>query len=177
MALTVAATSRATALPQERLHGTVSTPGDRDFGAVRRDWNGAVDRRPTLVARCADEQDVALAVRTATEHGLHLPVRGGGHDPSRSGDPGRRYAWSHRPSGHGRHGLALDNLAAVRVILADGTADAERHPDLYWVVRDGGGNFGVVTSARHRVHPIRRLVSGLMLFPLAHCGQTICWSS
>ncbi|MQY40791.1 6-hydroxy-D-nicotine oxidase [Streptomyces sp. RB17] len=68
----------------------------------------------------------------------------------------------------GRFGLALDNLVSAEVVLADGsvvTADSEREPDLFWALRGGGGNFGVVTSVRVRLHRVPTLLSGLVLFP------------
>lgn len=68
----------------------------------------------------------------------------------------------------GRFGLALDNLISADVVLADGsvvTADAEREPDLFWALRGGGGNFGLVTSMRVRLHAVPTLLSGMVLFP------------
>lgn len=67
----------------------------------------------------------------------------------------------------GRFGLALDNVLSVDVVLADGsvvTTDAEREPDLFWALRGGGGNFGLVTSMRVRLHRVRTLLSGMVLF-------------
>ena len=67
-----------------------------------------------------------------------------------------------------RHGLALDNLLGADVVLGDGrsiTTDAVEHPDLFWALRGGGGNFGVVTSLRIRLHPITEVLAGLILFP------------
>lgn len=67
-----------------------------------------------------------------------------------------------------RFGLALDNLLGAEVVLADGrlvTADTLRNADLFWALRGGGGNFGVVTSMRLRLHPIGELLAGIILFP------------
>jgi FAD/FMN-containing dehydrogenase len=64
--------------------------------------------------------------------------------------------------------LALDNLLGVELVLADGslvTADAATNPELFWALRGGGGNFGVVTAMRIRLHPLRELLAGLILFP------------
>jgi FAD/FMN-containing dehydrogenase len=64
-------------------------------------------------------------------------------------------------------GLALDNLLGVEIVLADGRCimvDELEYPDLFWALRGGGGNFGVVTSMRVRLHPVRELLAGLILF-------------
>ncbi len=63
----------------------------------------------------------------------------------------------------GKHALALDNLVSVDLVLADGstvTASAEDHPDLFWAVRGGGGNFGIASSMTYRLHPVGPLVTG-----------------
>jgi FAD/FMN-containing dehydrogenase len=69
-----------------------------------------------------------------------------------------------------RYGLALDNVAGVDIVTADGKllhADANEHPDLYWGVRGGGGNFGVVTSFEFKLHPMQRtVIGGDVVFPL-----------
>lgn len=70
-----------------------------------------------------------------------------------------------------RFGLAVDNVTAVDVVTADGElrhASEDENPDLFWGVRGGGGNFGVVTSFELRLHPMRRqVVGGRILFPLS----------
>jgi FAD/FMN-containing dehydrogenase len=67
-----------------------------------------------------------------------------------------------------RFGLALDNLIGAELILADGRrvkADASENVDLFWALRGGGGNFGVVTSMQVRLHPVREVLAGKILFP------------
>ncbi|MER8158306.1 FAD-binding oxidoreductase [Streptomyces sp. NPDC094472] len=69
----------------------------------------------------------------------------------------------------GRFGLSVDNLAGAEVVLADGSvvwADAERDPDLFWALRGGGGNFGVVTSMEIRLHAVPTVVTGMVIYPL-----------
>jgi FAD/FMN-containing dehydrogenase len=64
----------------ERLAGDVISPGHPEYETARQVWNGMIDKRPAAIARCADADDVATAVRYAATHGLPLAVRGGGHN-------------------------------------------------------------------------------------------------
>jgi len=79
----------------------------------------------------------------------------------------------------GKHGLTCDNLLSLDMVTADGqfrTVRATEHPDLFWAVRGGGGNFGVVTAFEYQLHPVGPVVAGMLLYPvaqaksiLAHC--------
>jgi len=80
--------------------------------------------------------------------------------------------------GHGwlmrRHGLTCDNLLSVRLVTADGrrvTANADENPDLFWGVRGGGGNFGIVTSFEFRLHPVTTVLAGFVLYPLTQARE------
>jgi FAD/FMN-containing dehydrogenase len=194
------------------LRGELITPNHADYDAARAVWNGAVDRRPRLIARCIGAADVASAVRFARDHDLEIAVRGGGHNVAGTAvcddglvidlsamrtvtvEPVSRTArvlagalWGdvdHETQAHGlattggivshtgvagvtlgggvgflmrRFGLVIDNLIGAEVVTADGSvvwASIDEHPDLFWALRGGGGNFGVVTSFRFALHPL-----------------------
>lgn len=73
-----------------------------------------------------------------------------------------------------KYGLTIDNLLAVDMVLADGrfvTASAQENPDLFWAIRGGGGNFGVVTSFLFRLHPVHTVYAGPMLWPLDEAAE------
>lgn len=218
---------------RDRLHGSVVTPDDPDYDDARRVWNGAIDRRPAMVARCADVEDVVVALGHARAHGLEVSVRGGAHNTAGlavgdgglvidlSGlsavvvDPDARRV---RVGGgallrdldaatqeHGlavpageightgigglclgggmgwltrRYGLTIDHLRAARVVLADGAvvrAAADEHPDLFWALRGGGGNFGVVTEFEFDLVEAGPMISlGLFFHDLADGPAVLC---
>src|SRR5579875_2651518 len=75
-----------------------------------------------------------------------------------------------------RYGLTIDNLLSVDMVLADGrfvTANDRENPDLFWAVRGGGGNFGVVTSFLFRLHPISTVYGGPMLWPIEAASEVL----
>ena len=210
------------------LRGEALTPDDAGYEAARALYNGMIDLRPAVIARCADPADVIVAVNFGRENRLAVAIRGGGHNgagfASVDGglvidlsamrgvrvDPEARTVrvaggctWgdvdhaTHAfglavPSGifsttgvagltlgggHGylsrRHGLTCDNLVEADVVLADGrfvTANAESHPELFWALRGGGGNFGVATSFVFRGHPATTVFGGPVAFDVAEAG-------
>ena len=76
------------------------------------------------------------------------------------------------------YGLTIDNLLAVDMVLADGrfvTANAKEHADLFWAVRGGGGNFGIVTSFLFKAHPVHTNYAGPMLWPIEDAVEVLRW--
>jgi len=95
---------------------------------------------------------LAIPVGTASETGLAGLTLGGG------------LGWL-----MGKYGLTMDSLLAVEMVTADGRvlrASSNEHPDLFWAVRGGGGNFGIVTSFEFLLHPVDTLLAGLIFYPV-----------
>jgi FAD/FMN-containing dehydrogenase len=84
--------------------------------------------------------------------------------------------------GHGyltrKYGLTIDNLLSADVVLADGSlvrVNEDEHPDLFWALRGGGGNFGVVTSFEYQLHPVDTVVAGPLFWPIEELEATMRW--
>ena len=77
-----------------------------------------------------------------------------------------------------RYGLTIDSLLSADLVLADAsvvTASPDQHPDLFWAIRGGGGNFGIVTSFLFRLHPVDTVVGGPMLWPIDRAAEVLRW--
>jgi FAD/FMN-containing dehydrogenase len=218
----------------DSLDGAVVVPDDSIYDDSRSIWNGAIDRRPAVVAHAAGVADVVEAVRFARSQGLEVAVRGGGHSiPGFSTvddgvvidlspmkairiDVDRRtvvaeggLTWAELDAatqekglattgglvsstgvagftlGGGigwlmrKHGLACDNLRSAEVVTADGevvSASADENPDLFWGLRGGGGNFGIVTSFEFNLHPVGPTVTaGPVFYPGERAGEILRW--
>jgi FAD/FMN-containing dehydrogenase len=76
----------------------------------------------------------------------------------------------------GKYGLTIDNLLSVEIVTADGsllTANSTEHSDLFWAVRGGGGNFGVVTAFTFRLHPLAQVLAGNVIYPLPRARDVL----
>ncbi len=107
----------------------------------------------------AQHDGLATTTGTISSVGLAGLTLGGGYGPLMS-----------------KYGLVADNLLSAQVVTADGhlvTASAMEHADLFWGLRGGGGNFGVVVSMEYRLHPLTTVLSGLLLYPLDQAGAVL----
>ena len=213
------------------LRGRLVQSGDGGYDQARTVWNGMIDRRPALIARCAGPADIIASVHFARDHGLLVSVKGGGHNITGNAvcegalmidlspmkgvrvDPAGRTAraeagltWGEynretqafglASTGGvvsttgiagltlggglgwlmGKHGLSCDNLISADLVTADGalvSASAERNPDLFWGLRGGGGNFGVVTSFEYQLHPVGPVLAGMVIHPMARAKEML----
>jgi FAD/FMN-containing dehydrogenase len=76
----------------------------------------------------------------------------------------------------GRCGLVCDNTLSYDIVVASGdliTASADQNPDLFWALKEGGGNVGVVTSITYRMYPVSSVISGMLLHPLARAREVL----
>src|SRR6187399_2163572 len=209
----------------QQLRGVLIQPLDPGYDEARALYNGMIDKRPRLIARCVDVADVIAAVNFGRDQGLLIAIRGGGHngpglgscndglvidlshmkgvhvDPAakivrvQPGCTGGDVDHATHPFGLAvpfgivsttgvagltlgggtgyltrKYGLTIDNLLEAEVVLADGsvvTASATSHPDLFWALRGGGGNFGVVTSFLFQAHPVSDVFAGPIFWDAA----------
>ena len=212
--------------------GTTLRPGDADYDEARRVFNGLIDRRPAIIARCSSTADVSAAVRFGRANDLEISVYGGGHGVTGAAvvdgglcvdlrglktmevDPEQRVAragggltWGEFDEATQAHGLAVtggrvpstgigglalgsgsgwlerslgftcDNLLEAELVTATGdvvTASATENAELFWGIRGGGGNFGIVTRFTLRLHPVGPLLyGGLLMFPGFRAGEVM----
>jgi FAD/FMN-containing dehydrogenase len=76
----------------------------------------------------------------------------------------------------GKHGLTIDNLIAAEVVTADGQlrrASTSEYEDLFWALRGGGGNFGVVTAFEYNLHPVSQVLGGMVIYPLDQAAEVL----
>lgn len=217
---------------REKLSGRLIFPDDPGYDALRQVWNGRIDKRPALIARCANADDIAEAIRFARENDIEASIRGGGHNIAGNSlcnggividlsgmkgivvDPAARTAraepglllheFDTATQVHGlattmglmsdtgiagltlggglgrlarKYGATCDNLLAAEVVLADGTrvtARPEENPDLFWGLRGGGGNFGVVAAFTYRLHPVGpTLLGGMLLYDFVRAREVL----
>jgi hypothetical protein len=215
---------------RKSFRGTLLRPIDDGYESARRIWNGMIDRKPALIARCTGAADVIAAVNFARTNNLLVSVRGGGHNVTGNAvcdngllidlsamkgirvDPAKRTAraeagltwgeFDHETQAFGlatnggfvpttgiagltlggglgflmRHfGLTCDNLLSVDIVTAASqllTASPTENADLFWGVRGGGGNFGIVTSFEYQLHPVGPTVlGGLVIHPLSKAKE------
>ncbi|MGH6653612.1 MAG: FAD-binding oxidoreductase [Actinocrinis sp.] len=124
------------------------------------------------VARCQGGALLSDLDAATQEHALAVPAGTISHTGVGGLTLGGGFGWLTHD-----HGMSLDNLLSAQVVLADGRvveASADAHPDLFWALRGGGGNFGVVTEFRFRLHPVGPLVHvGLLFWPLSQGTEAL----
>lgn len=215
------------------MRGPVIGPTDPGYDEARKLYSSRIDKRPGLIAYCADVADVIHCVNFARTRELSFAVRCGSHslggfslavdglviDLSRMRgirvDPVARTVrvdggcvWGDvdhathafgmaAPSGivsttgvggltlggglgylTRKYGMTVDNLLEADVVLADGsvvTASAEQHADLFWALRGGGGNFGVVTSFLFKLHPVHTVYGGPIAWPIEQMREVMAY--
>jgi FAD/FMN-containing dehydrogenase len=223
--------STSTSKLRASLHGQLILPGDSAYESARRIFNGAIDRRPAVIVRCVDANDVQHAVEFGRQSNLDIAVRGGGHsfpgfstcdgglvidlspmkavsvnfhDQSGRAEPGVTLGGlieATQPYGlgtntgtasdtgiagltlgggigwlMGKYGLTCDSVRSFEVVTADGRllqANANENADLYWGLRGGGGNFGVVTAFDYQLHPLGTILGGMVVHPLSRAREVL----
>jgi len=212
--------------------GDILLPGDPGYDDTRQIWNGMIDRKPALIARCKSAGDIGQSVQFGRDQGLVVAIRGGGHNIAGNAvcddglmidlslmkkvevDPKARRAtvepgciladFDAVAQKHGlatplginsttgvagltlgggfgwlsrKYGMTIDNLLAADVVLANGKqvrASETENADLFWGLRGGGGNFGIVSRFDFQLHPVGPdLLSGLIVYPFEQAKSVI----
>jgi FAD/FMN-containing dehydrogenase len=212
--------------------GEVIRPDHNHYDEARAIWNGEIDRRPAVIARCRGTSDVVSAVRFAQELGIATAVRGGGHgiagyavvddgividlslmrgtqvDPTAQtikleggclNEDLDRDSQAHGFAVTGgfvsttgiagltlgggighlmrAFGLSIDSLVECEVVTASGdlvVASESENSDLFWGLRGGGGNFGIVTSFEYKLHRLEPpVLAGMVAWPLSEGRQVL----
>jgi len=211
---------------KNQLRGELILPNDPNYDEARKVYNGMIDKKPAITAKCKDVTDVITAVNFGRDNNMLVSVRGGGHNAGGLGicDGGLvidlseiRYTYvdtkaktirvgagcqwgdvDHAGHAYGltvpagiisttgvagltlggglgyltpKYGLTIDNLISADMVLADGsvvTASADENPDLFWAIRGGGGNFGIVTSFLFKANPVHTIIGGPTLWDIEH---------
>jgi FAD/FMN-containing dehydrogenase len=215
-----------------RLRGPVFAPGDAGFDESRTVWNGMIDRKPAVVARCLGTADVMTCVQFAREHELLLCIKGGGHNiaglATADGalmldlslmrgvwvNPQQKVARAQAGGllgdvdretqvyglaavlgfvsltgitgltlggGFGyltrRWGWTSDTVVGMDVVTADVRlvrASSDENADLFWGLRGGGGNFGVVTGIDYALYPVGpEIVGGAVAWPASEAPKVL----
>ncbi len=215
------------------LRGQLIDPAHPQYEKARTIYNAMINKRPALIARCANVADVITSVNFARENKMLPAIKSGGHNGPGLGlcddglvidlslmkgirvNPAEQTVCAESGctwgdvdhathafglatvsgvisttgiggltlgGGHGflsrKYGLTIDNLLEADIVLADGsfvTANKDQHTDLFWAIRGGGGNFGVVTSFTYRLHPVDMVVAGPMLWPQDQTERVMRW--
>ena len=202
----------ATAVLNDQIAGEVFVSGQAGYDDARAVWNAMIDRKPGVIVKCKNADDVVRAVSYARNQNLPVSIRGGGHNVAGHAvcddgvminlslmrgvqvDAENRRArveggatWGDvdaatqkfglaTPGGlisdtgvagltlsggigwlRSAHGLCIDNMLSVEIVTADGqklNASESENADLFWAIRGGGGNFGVITMFEFALHPV-----------------------
>tara|TARA_R110002073_G_scaffold40547_5_gene115248 strand:+ start:400633 stop:402006 length:1374 start_codon:yes stop_codon:yes gene_type:complete len=206
------------------IQGSIIVPQDDNYNEARAIYNAMIDKKPAIIVKCKNTQDIINAVNCAREHHIEVSIRSGGHNGAglaliddglvidlsemkgidinpntktaviQSGntlsdvDKATHEYGLALPSGiigttgiggitlgggmgylSRKGGLTIDNLLECEVVLASGelvTANKNSYPDLFWALRGGGGNFGVVVSFKFKLLSIKNVYAGPMFWPI-----------
>ena len=216
----------------EQVAGEVLVSGQSGYDDARAVWNAMIDRKPSVIVRCKNADDVVKAVSYAGNQGLPISIRGGGHNVAghavcddgvmidlslmrgvqvdadkrsvrvaggaiwRDVDTETQKFGLATPGGlisdtgvagltlsggigwlRSAHGLCIDNILSVEIVTADGrklNASETDNSDLFWAIRGGGGNFGVITMFEFALHPVGpKVMFCAPIYPIESAAEAI----